>query len=212
MLARKLGMTQVFDPDDGHVERVTVLEAGPCFVTAIRRAERDGYDAVQLGFGEVREKRLTRPQLGHLKKADAPPLRHLGEFRGQASAFRREAEQELQVGAQLTVAEVFEKGQRVKVSGTSKGKGFQGTVKRHNFSRGPVTHGSHNVRAPGSIGASATPSRVFKGIRGPGQMGNKRATQRGLEVVDVRAEENLLLVRGSVPGPTNAVVEIRSDA
>jgi large subunit ribosomal protein L3 len=212
MLARKLGMTQVFDPDDGHVERVTVLEAGPCFVTAIRRAERDGYDAVQLGFAEVREKGLTRPQLGHLKKADAPPLRHLGEFRGQASAFRREAEDELQVGAQLTVAEVFEKGQRVKVSGTSKGKGFQGTIKRHNFSRGPVSHGSHNVRAPGSIGASATPSRVFKGIRGPGQMGNKRATQRGLEVVDVRPEDNLLLVRGSVPGPKNAVVEIRSEA
>ena len=212
MLARKLGMTQVFDADDGHVERVTVLEAGPCFVTAIRRAERDGYDAVQLGFGEVREKRLTRPQLGHLKKADAPALRHLGEFRGQPDSFRREAEEELQVGAQLTVADVFEKGQRIKVSGTSKGKGFQGTVKRHNFSRGPVTHGSHNVRAPGSIGASATPSRVFKGIRGPGQMGNKRATQRGLQVVDVRPEENLLLVRGSVPGPTNAVVEIRSDA
>jgi large subunit ribosomal protein L3 len=212
MLARKLGMTQVFDADDGHVERVTVLEAGPCFVTAIRRAERDGYDAVQLGFGEVREKRLTRPQLGHLKKADAPALRHLGEFRGQAGSFRREAQEELQVGAQLTVADVFEKGQRVKVSGTSKGKGFQGTVKRHNFSRGPVTHGSHNVRAPGSIGASATPSRVFKGIRGPGQMGNERATQRGLQVVDVRPEENLLLVRGSVPGPKNAVVEIRSDA
>src|SRR3954462_6193900 len=173
---RKLGMTQVFDPDDGHVERVTALEAGPCYVTAIRRAERDGYDAVQLGFGEVREKRFTRPQLGHLKKADAPPLRHLGEFRGLADSFRREAEEELQVGAQLTVAEVFEKGQRVKVSGTSKGKGFQGTIKRHNFSRGPVSHGSHNVRAPGSIGASATPSRVFKGIRGPGQMGNKRAT------------------------------------
>jgi large subunit ribosomal protein L3 len=212
MLARKLGMTQVFDPDDGHVERVTALEAGPCYVTAIRREERDGYDAVQLGFGEVREKRLTRPQLGHLKKADAPPLRHLGEFRGPADSFRREAEEELQVGTQLTVAEVFEKGQRVKVSGTSKGKGFQGTIKRHNFHRGPVSHGSHNVRAPGSIGASADPSRVFKGIRGPGQMGNKRATQRGLEVVDVRPEENLLLVRGSVPGPKNAVVEIRSEA
>jgi large subunit ribosomal protein L3 len=212
MLARKLGMTQVFDPDDGHIERVTVLEAGPCFVTAIRRADRDGYDAVQLGFGEAREKRLTRARLGHLKKADAPPLRHLGEFRGDAGAFRREAEEELKVGARVNVSEVFEKGQRVKVSGTSKGKGFQGTVKRHNFSRGPVTHGSHNVRAPGSIGASADPSRVFKGIRGPGQMGNRRATQRGLEVVEVRPEENLLLVRGSVPGAKNAVVEVRSDA
>jgi large subunit ribosomal protein L3 len=115
------------------------------------------------------------------------------------------------VGAQLTVGDVFEKGQTVKVSGTSKGKGFQGTIKRHNFSRGPVTHGSHNVRAPGSIGQSATPSRVFRGMKGPGQMGNARVTQRGLEVVDVRADENLLLVRGSVPGPKGSVVEIRSD-
>jgi large subunit ribosomal protein L3 len=204
MLGRKLGMTQVFDPDDGHVERVTVIEAGPCFVTAIRRADRDGYDAVQLAFGQVREKRITRPQLGHLKKADAPPLRHLCEFQGDPG--------ELEVGKQVTVDGVFEKGQTVKVSGTSKGKGFQGTIKRHNFHRGPVSHGSHNVRAPGSIGASADPSRVFRGIRGPGQMGNKRVTQRGLEIVDVRADENLLLVRGSVPGPKGSVVEIREDA
>jgi large subunit ribosomal protein L3 len=204
LLGRKLGMTQVFDPDDGHVERVTVVQAGPCWVTAIRRAERDGYDAVQLGFGAAREKALTKGQLGHLSRADAPPLRRLAEFRDEAA--------ELEVGAQLTVGEVFQRGQTVKVSGTSKGKGFQGTVKRHNFSRGPVSHGSHNVRAPGSIGASATPSRVFKGIRGPGQMGNDRVTQRGLQVVDVRAEENLLLVRGSVPGPKNGIVEIRSEA
>src|SRR5918992_2770334 len=204
LLGRKLGMTQVFDPEDGHVERVTVVEAGPCFVTAIRRKERDGYDAVQLGFGGTREKALTKGQLGHLKKADAPALRRLAEFRDQAG--------ELEIGAQLTVGDVFEKGQTVKVSGTSKGKGFQGTIKRHNFSRGPTSHGSHNVRAPGSIGASATPSRVFKGIRGPGQMGNARVTQRGLQVVDVRADENLLLLRGSVPGPKGSVVEIRSDA
>jgi large subunit ribosomal protein L3 len=197
-------MTQVFDPDDGHVERVTVIEAGPCFVTAIRRAERDGYDAVQVAFGSVREKKITRPELGHLKKADVGPMRHLCEFRGEAG--------ELELGAELKVDAVFEKGQTVKVSGISKGKGFQGTVKRHNFSRGPVTHGSHNVRAPGSIGASADPARVFKGIRGPGQMGNKRATQKGLEIVDVRADENLLLVRGSVPGPKGSVVEIRRDA
>jgi large subunit ribosomal protein L3 len=201
LLGRKLGMTQVFDPDDGHVERVTVLEAGPCFVTGIRRAERDGYDAIQLAFGEVREKRLNRPKLGHLKKADVGPLRHLREFRGEAA--------ELELGAEVKVDQVFEKGQKVKISGVSKGKGFQGTIKRHNFSRGPVTHGSHNVRGPGSIGASATPSRVFKGIRGPGQMGNKRVTQRGLEVVDVRPDENLLLVRGSVPGSKGSVVEIR---
>src|SRR5213083_1764733 len=201
LLGKKIGMTQVFQ-EDGRVERVTVVEAGPCHVTAIRAADRDGYEAVQLAFGAVTEKRLTKAELGHLKKADAPALRHVREFRDEAG--------ELQVGDTLTV-EVFEKGQKVKVSGTSKGKGFQGTVKRHNFSRGPVTHGSHNVRAPGSIGASATPSRVFKGIRGPGQMGNERVTQRGLEVVEVIADKNLLLVRGSVPGPRGCIVEIRSD-
>ena len=204
LLGRKLGMTQVFDAEDGHVERVTVLEAGPCFVTAIRRAERDGYDAVQLAFGEVREKKLTRPKLGHLKKAGVGALKHLGEFRGEPG--------EAEVGNEVKVDQVFEKGQKVKVSGVSKGKGFAGTIKRHNFQRGPVTHGSHNVRAPGSIGASADPARVFKGIRGPGQMGNQRATQRGLEVVDVRPDENLLLLRGSVPGAKGTVVEIRSES
>jgi large subunit ribosomal protein L3 len=203
LLGRKLGMTQIFDPEDGHVERVTVIEAGPCFVTAIRRAERDGYDAIQVGFDEVREKKLTKPQLGHVKKAGVGALRHLREFRGDAG--------ELEVGAELKLDSVFEKGQTVKVSGVSKGKGFQGTIKRHNFHRGPISHGSHNIRAPGSIGASADPSRVFKGIRGPGQMGDRRVTQRGLEVVDVRPDENLLLVRGSVPGPKGTVVEIRRE-
>ena len=203
LLGRKLGMTQVFDAEDGHVERVTVLEAGPCFVTAIRRLDRDGYDAVQLGFGAAREKSLTKGQLGHLKVADAPPLRRLVEFRGEAG--------ELEIGSQVTAGDVFEKGQKVKVSGISKGKGFQGTIKRHNFSRGPVSHGSHNVRAPGSIGQSATPSRVFKGMKGPGQMGNTRVTQKGLEIVDVRAEDNLILLRGSVPGPKGSIVEIRTD-
>jgi large subunit ribosomal protein L3 len=204
LLGRKLGMTQVFDSEDGHVERVTVLEAGPCFVTAIRRAERDGYDAIQVGFGEVREKRLQKARRGHLKKAGVGNLNHLCEFRGEAG-------EELKVGAELKLDEVFEKGQKIKISGTSKGKGFQGTIKRHNFSRGPVSHGSHNVRAPGSIGASADPARVFKGIRGPGQMGNERVTQRGLQIVDVRPDDNLLLVRGSVPGPKGGVVEIRED-
>jgi large subunit ribosomal protein L3 len=204
LLGRKIGMTQVFNPEDGHVERVTVIEAGPCFVTGIRRADRDGYDAIQLGFGETTEKRLNKPKLGLLKKAGVGNLRHLREFRGEPG--------ELEVGAEVKVDAVFERGQTVKVSGVSKGKGFAGTIKRHNFSRGPVSHGSHNVRAPGSIGASADPARVFKGIRGPGQMGNKRVTQRGLEVVDVRADENLLLVRGSVPGAKGTVVEIRSDA
>ena len=202
ILARKLGMTQVFLEEDGRVERVTVLEAGPCPVTAIRTAKRDGYEAVQLGFGAVKERRLTRPELGHLKKADAPPVRHLVEFRDEAA--------ELAIGDTVTV-EAFEPGQKVKVSGVSKGKGFQGTVKRHNFSRGPVSHGSHNIRAPGSIGASATPSRVFKGLRGPGRMGGRRVTQRGLSVARVIPEENLLLVRGAVPGATGATVEVRSD-
>jgi len=194
-------MTQVF-AEDGKVERVTVVEAGPCHVTGIRSFDRDGYEAVQLAFGEVRPKRLTKAQIGHLEKADAPMLRHLAEFRDEAG--------ELQVGETVTV-EAFTKGDTVKVAGTSKGKGFQGTVKRHNFSRGPVSHGSHNTRAPGSIGASATPSRVFKGIRGPGQMGNKRVTQKGLHVVDVLPEQNLLLLRGSVPGPKGGTVEIRTD-
>jgi large subunit ribosomal protein L3 len=202
ILAKKLGMTQVF-LDDGRVERVTVLEAGPCPVTAIRTPDRDGYEAVQLAFGATREKHLSKGELGHLRKADAPPMKHLVEFRDEAG--------ELQVGETVTV-EAFSPGDRIKVSGTSKGKGFQGTVKRHNFGRGPVTHGSHNVRAPGSIGAAAYPARVFKGLRGPGQMGNRRVTQRGLEVVRVDADANLLLVRGSVPGPRNGVVEVRSDA
>jgi large subunit ribosomal protein L3 len=201
ILAKKLGMTQVFQ-DDGSVARVTVLEAGPCPVTAIRTAERDGYEAVQLAFGLTKEKHLTKPELGHLKKADAPPMRTLVEFRDEAG--------ELQVGETVTV-EAFAVGAHVKIAGTSKGKGFQGTIKRHNFASGPKSHGSHNVRAPGSIGASATPSRVFKGIRGPGQMGNKRVTQKGLEVIDVQPAKNLLLVRGSVPGPSGSIVEVRSD-
>ncbi|MBA2506305.1 MAG: 50S ribosomal protein L3 [Thermoleophilaceae bacterium] len=201
LLGKKLGMTQVFQ-EDGRVERVTVVEAGPCVVTAIRTEERDGYEAVQLAFGEIREKSITKGELGHLKKADAGPLKHVREFRDEAG--------ELQVGEVVKV-DVFEPGQIVKVSGVSKGKGFQGTIKRHNFSRGPVSHGSHNVRAPGSIGASATPSRVFKGIRGPGQMGNERVTQRGLTVVDVKPDQNLILLRGSVPGAKGTTVEIRTE-
>ena len=205
ILAKKLGMTQVFQ-EDGSVARVTVLEAGPCPVTAVRSLERDGYQAVQLAFGQTKEKHITKAELGHLRKADAGPLRRVREFRESAHATV-----EAQLGETVTV-EAFAAGERVKISGTSKGKGFQGTIKRHNFKSGPKSHGSHNVRAPGSIGASATPSRVLKGIRGPGQMGNKRATQKGLEVVRVQPAENLLLVRGSVPGPRGGIVEVRSDA
>ena len=201
ILARKLGMTQRFG-EDGRVERVTVLEAGPCPVTAIRTPDADGYEAVQLAFGGVREKALTKGELGHLKKACAPPSRHLAEFRDEAG--------ELTVGDTVTV-EAFEVGQVVKVAGKAKGKGFQGTIKRHNFSAGPKSHGSHNVRAPGSIGASATPSRVFKGIRGPGQMGGGRVTQKGLTIVELIPDKNLMLVRGSVPGPKGGTVEVRTD-
>jgi large subunit ribosomal protein L3 len=202
ILARKLGMTQRF-LDDGRVERVTVLEAGPCPVTGIRTVDRDGYEAIQLAFGRCKEKALSRAELGHLKKASASAHRVLAEFRDEAG--------ELKVGQTVTV-DAFEAGDRVKVSGASKGKGFQGTIKRHNFKSGPKSHGSHNIRAPGSIGASATPSRVFKGLRGPGRMGGGRVTQRGLTVVEVLPGENLMLVRGAVPGPRGGFVEVRSDA
>jgi large subunit ribosomal protein L3 len=202
ILAKKLGMTQLF-LDDGSVERVTVLEAGPCPVTAVRMNDVDGYEAVQLAFGATKEKHLSKAELGHLRKAGAPPMKHVVEFRDEAG--------ELVVGDTVTV-EAFEVGQKVKVAGTSKGKGFQGGIKRHGFSRGPVSHGSHNVRAVGSIGASATPSRVLPGRKMPGQMGNKRITEKGLEVVRIDADQNLLMVRGGVPGPRNGVVEVRTDA
>ncbi|MFA4927168.1 MAG: 50S ribosomal protein L3 [Patulibacter sp.] len=201
ILAKKLGMTQLF-LEDGRVERVTVLEAGPCPVTAKRTVERDGYNAVQLAYGATKEKHLSKPELGHLKKAGVGPFRHLVEF--------RDAELDIEVGQSVTV-EQFEAGQKVRVAGTSKGKGFAGTVKRHGFARGPVTHGSHNTRAPGSIGAAAWPARVFKGIRGPGHMGDERVTQPGLTVVRVDTEDNLLIVRGSVPGAKNGLVEVRTD-
>ncbi len=201
ILAKKLGMTQLF-LEDGRVERVTVLEAGPCPVTGVKTAERDGYTAVQLAFGATKEKHLSKPELGHLRKADAGPHRHLVEFRDEDG---------FSIGDTVTV-EVFEAGQKVKVAGTSKGKGFQGTIKRHGFASGPKSHGSHNVRAPGSIGASAWPARVMKGIRGPGQMGNKRITQKGLTIVQIDPAQNLLLVRGAVPGSRNGMVEVRTDA
>ena len=200
IIGRKLGMTQLFDQESGVVTAVTVIEAGPCPVVAVRTQEADGYTAVQLAFGKVKERKLSKPEIGHLKHAGAEPHRHLVEIRDAEGS----------VGDTVTV-EAFEVGDTVKVSGTSKGKGFAGTVKRHNFGRGPVTHGSHNVRAPGSIGASAYPARVFRGTRMPGQLGNKRVTQRGLRVVEVDAERNLLLVAGAVPGPTGSVLEVRSE-
>jgi len=224
IVGKKLGMTRVFTEDGGAVP-VTVIEAAPNKVTAIRKADRDGYDAVQLAADPVAvEGKLTKGELGHLKKAGAGAMRTLVEFRGvqvggtasgEGSEEEGQDEQaedagEVKMGDDVTVAS-FEAGQRVKVSAVSIGKGFQGTVKRHNFGRGPVTHGSHNVRAPGSVGASADPARVFKGMSMPGQMGARRVTQRGATIAEVDAERNLLLIRGSVPGGKNATVEVRSD-
>ena len=201
IVGRKIGMTQVFDEETGGVTPVTVIQAGPCPVVSVRTQEADGYDAVQLAFDEVPERKLTKPRLGVLKKAGVGPHRRLLEIRGP---------HELTAGETVTV-ESFEPGDKVKVSGISIGKGFAGTIKRHNFSRGPVSHGSHNVRAPGSIGASATPSRVFKGQKMAGRMGAKRVTQVGLRIHSVDLEENLILVKGAVPGPKNAIVEIREE-
>jgi large subunit ribosomal protein L3 len=199
ILGRKLGMTQVFDAETGRVTPVTVIQAGPCPVVRVKTVDSDGYEAVQLAFDPVDEARVTKARLGQL--GEAGPHRQLAEFRGPS---------ELTPGESVTV-ESFEPGERVKVSGIGIGKGFAGTIKRHNFSRGPVTHGSHNIRAPGSIGASATPARVWKGIKMAGRMGGKRVTQVGLTVHEVVPDENLLLVKGAVPGPKNGIVEVRED-
>src|SRR3954462_246956 len=194
-------MTRVFDPETGAVTPVTVIEAGPCPVVKVKTVESDGYEAVQLAFDAVAEKKLSKPQLGHLRANGVSGAhRHLVEFRGQS---------ELLPGETVTV-EAFEPGEAIKVAGIGIGKGFAGTIKRHKFHRGPKTPGSHNIRKPGSIGASATPSRVFKGIRMAGRMGGKRVTQLGLRVHEVDPERNLLLVRGSVPGPKNGLVEVRT--
>jgi len=200
ILGRKLGMTQVFDPETGGVTPVTVIQAGPCPVVQVKFADADGYDAVQLAFDEVAERKLTKGELGHLAKFKVGAHRKLVEFRGGIDGASE--------GESITV-EIFEPGDKIKVAGIGIGKGFQGTIKRHNFSSGPRSHGSHNIRKPGSIGASATPSRVFKGIKMAGRMGGKRVTQLGLTVHDVDPERNLLLVKGAVPGPKNGIVEVR---
>ena len=201
IVGRKLGMTQVFDEETGGVTPVTVIQAGPCPVVSVRTQEADGYDAVQLAFDEVAERKVSKPRLGVFKKAGVAPHRRLLEIRGP---------HELTPGETVTV-ESFEPGDRIKVSGVSIGKGFAGTIKRHNFGRGPTTHGSHNVRAPGSVGASATPSRVFKGVKMAGRMGGMKVTQVGLSVHSVDPEDNLILVKGAVPGPKNGIVAIREE-
>jgi large subunit ribosomal protein L3 len=200
ILGRKLGMTQVFDPETGGVTPVTVIEAGPCPVVQVKFAAEDGYDAVQLAFDAVADRKLSKGELGHLAKFKVGAHRKLVEFRGGIDGAVE--------GESVTVS-IFEPGDPIKVAGIGIGKGFQGTIKRHNFGSGPRSHGSHNIRKPGSIGASATPSRVFKGIKMAGRMGGKRVTQLGLTVHDVDAERNLLLVKGSVPGPKNGIVEVR---
>ena len=199
ILGRKIGMTQVFDEETGVRTPVTVIEAGPCPVVEVKTPDEHGYEAVQLAFDPIAERKLSKGELGHLKKNGVEPHRHLVEFRGSSEAV---------VGESVTV-ETFEPGDKVKVAGISIGKGFQGTIKRHNFSSGPRSHGSHNIRKPGSIGASATPSRVRKGIKMAGRMGGKRVTQTGLTVHSIDVERNLLLVKGAVPGPKNGVVEVR---
>ncbi|MDX6554924.1 MAG: large subunit ribosomal protein [Miltoncostaeaceae bacterium] len=204
IIGRKAGMTQIFS-EDGQRVPLTVIEAGPCPVTQVKTVATDGYDAVQLGFGVAKPKNLTSPERGHLKKAGAPPLRHLREF-----SLEDLGDAALAVGDVVTV-EAFEPGQMVRVTGTSKGKGYAGTIKRHNFSRGPVTHGSHNVRGPGSIGAAAYPARVFKGLRMSGRMGGKQITQEGLRIVDRDPERNLLLIRGAVPGAVGGIVIVRPE-
>jgi large subunit ribosomal protein L3 len=201
IVGRKLGMTQVFDEETGIVTPVTVIQAGPCPVVQVKTEETDGYEAVQLAFDAVPERKLTKGELGHLKKGGAGPHRHLVEFRGGS---------ELTVGESVTV-EAFEPGEGVKVSGTGIGKGFAGTIKRHRFSRGPTSHGSHNIRKPGSIGAAAYPARVFKGMKMAGRLGGKRVTQVGLSVHSVDPEQHLLLVKGAVPGPKNGIVEVREE-
>jgi large subunit ribosomal protein L3 len=204
ILGRKLGMTSLFDAESGAVTAVTVIEAGPCPVVAVRTPDADGYEGVQLAYEPVADRKVSKAERGHLaKNGVAGAYRHLVEFRGHFA----EAVQ----GENVTV-EIFQPGEKIKVAGISIGKGFQGTVKRHNFARGPVTHGSHNIRKPGSIGASATPSRVFKGVRMAGRMGGKRVTQVGLTVHSIDPERNLLLVKGAVPGPANGLVEIREEA
>jgi large subunit ribosomal protein L3 len=197
VFGRKKHMTQAFQ-DDGTLVSVTVIEVEPNFVTAVKSVDEDGYDAVQVGFGVVPTRKVNRPHAGQFEKHEAPPRRHLKELRDVSG----------EVGGTLG-ADMFSEGDKVHVTAVSKGKGFQGTVKRHGFNRGPVSHGSHNIRQPGSAGASADPARIFPGQKMPGQMGNKGTTVKNLRVVTVDTEKNELWVRGGVPGGKNSVVKIR---
>lgn len=202
IIGKKVGMTQIFD-EQGVVTPVTVIQAGPCYVTQIRTADNDGYTAIQLGFEETKPQRLTRGQLGHLKRNNLPALRYLREFRV------RNGELGLEEGQKITVS-TFTIGDRVDVVGTSKGRGFAGTIKRHNFNRQPKTHGaSDRTRAPGSISSTSTPGRVKKGTRMAGRMGNDRVTAQNLEIMVVDEDRNLLAVKGSVPGARGGLVIVK---
>ena len=200
LIGKKLGMSQLFSPD-GEVTPVTVIQAGPCTVTQIKSVESDGYNAVQLSFGEKKPQRTNKPLLGHFKKSGKGPFAVVREVRVDDVG-------EFELGQEVS-ADIFQVGELVHVVGRSKGKGFAGTIKRWNFSRGPMSHGGMNKRPPGSVGCSASPSRVIKGRKMPGQMGNRNVTVKGLMVVDVRPEENIILIRGAVPGGRNGVVFIK---
>lgn len=200
ILAKKIGMTQIFD-ENGHLIPVTVLEAGPCYVTQVKTTENDGYEAVQVGFGDIREKLLNKPAKGHLEKAGAPNLRFIKEFKFDNSA-------EYEPGQEIK-ADIFEVGDKIDVTGKSKGKGFQGAIKRHGQSRGPMSHGSKYHRHAGSNGACSDPSKVFKGKKMPGQMGAVKVTVQNLEIVRIDTEDNIILVKGAVPGPKKATVVLK---
>ena len=202
ILGKKVGMTQIFS-EDGKVLPVTVLKVGPCVVVQRKTSDKDGYEAVQLGLVEfIKSKNVPKPMQGHFKKADVEPLRFLREFRVEGDAA------EMKMGDRV-LAEHFTVSEIVDVIGTGKGRGFQGNIKRHGQSLGPETHGSMSHREPGSIGQSAWPSRVLKGVKLPGQMGSKRVTARNLEIVEVDADNNVILVRGAVPGPNGGYVVVR---
>lgn len=201
ILGKKIGMTQVFD-EDGRFVPVTVIEAGPCVVLQRKSSSRDGYDAIQLGFGERKESKTNKPLAGHFRKAETTPKRYIREL-------RLDGDEEYEVGQTIDVS-IFEEGERVDVTGIGRGKGFAGAIKRHNFSRGAMAHGSQYHRGVGSLGAAATPSRVFKGRKLPGRMGGKRVTVQALRLIRVDADRNLLLVKGSVPGPKGGLVMVRS--
>ena len=201
LIGKKIGMTQIFD-ESGKVIPVTVIEAGPCVVAQVKTVETDGYQAVQLGFGDIKEKKLTKPAKGHFTKVNVTPKKHLREF-------RLNSVEGLTVGQELK-ADIFTAGDKIDIQGTSKGKGFQGVIKRHGQHRGPMGHGSMYHRRPGSMGATSTPGRVFKGKKLPGQMGKETVTIQNLDVVRVDMDKNVILVKGSVPGAKGAILKIKS--